>query len=173
MQWPWCQHGTGSGSQPIKTEIGSGTGKCTACVVYTCKMYILYTMREYANTQRKKKARTRDTSDFRITVFGLLKNYMPCPNCHPPTSPQLGHQCPMMVWYSSQVLARWKCAIREDCEHPFENKKVLWTSRTSDNLKGNKYTSMFVKWDWKQRLKHRIQSHLEKNVFQPYPFRHQ
>lgn len=157
MQWPWRQHTAGSGSQPRRTEIGSGTtGKCTACVVYTRKMYILNTMRTHTQRKKKKKC-TRDTQNFRITVFGLLRNYRPCPKCQAPTSPQFGDQCPMMVWWSSQVLARWKCAS------PFAKWKSIMDF--TDNLKDDKYTSVFVNWDWKQRLKFRIQSHLEKNGF--------
>lgn len=53
MQWPWRQHTMGSGTMPRKTETWSGTtGKCTACVVYTCKMYILYTTWKHPHTEK-------------------------------------------------------------------------------------------------------------------------
>ncbi len=97
MQWPWPQHTAKSGLQLRRTEIGNGTtGKCTACVVYTRKMYILYTMRKHAHTE--KITHTRDTQDFWIKMFGLLRNYRPCPKCHLPTSTSFGDQCEIMVW---------------------------------------------------------------------------
>lgn len=152
MQWPWRQHTAGSGSQPRRTEIGSGTREkmYSMCRIYTQNVYTLYYEEAHAHTQREKHVQeTQETSELQHLVCcgSAQENYRPCRKIPPSYKSKIW-------WRIPHILPCWLDEMR--------NEGRLWApfwkfkNGTPYSLIDSTY-----KWrqDWKQGLKYRIQSH--------------